>query len=99
MDNSLVTEEDLGGQFFLSEDDVGKRSRAEASVAGLQVAACYIIDIFALHDAVLCDFALNSAVRYLLLTWEEFGVTFPTLPNLPDPLQPCSRNPTPSLRR
>jgi hypothetical protein len=33
----MVTEEDLGGQFFLSEEDVGKRSRAQASVPGLQV--------------------------------------------------------------
>ena len=37
MDSTVVTQEDLGCQFFLSEDDVGKRTRAEASVAGLQV--------------------------------------------------------------
>ena len=37
MDSTVVKEEDLGGQFFLSEDDVGKRNRAEASVDGLQV--------------------------------------------------------------
>mmetsp|Transcript_56173 Transcript_56173/g.90944 ORF Transcript_56173/g.90944 Transcript_56173/m.90944 type:complete len:342 (+) Transcript_56173:3-1028(+) len=36
MDSALVIEEDLGGQFFLGEEDVGKHSRAEASVAGLQ---------------------------------------------------------------
>jgi|LauGreDrversion2_3_1035106.scaffolds.fasta_scaffold18731_2 molybdopterin/thiamine biosynthesis adenylyltransferase len=37
MDSTVVTQEDLGCQFFLSEDDVGKRTRAEASVDGLQV--------------------------------------------------------------
>lgn len=37
MDDDKVEQEDLGCQFFLGEDDVGKRTRAEASVAGLQV--------------------------------------------------------------
>ena len=37
MDTAVVTEEDLGCQFFLSEEDVGKRTRAEACVSGLQV--------------------------------------------------------------
>jgi len=38
MDSTVVKEEDLGSQFFLNQEDVGKRSRAEASVDGLQVA-------------------------------------------------------------
>jgi molybdopterin/thiamine biosynthesis adenylyltransferase len=45
MDSTVVKEEDLGGQFFLCEDDVGKRTRAEASVDGLQVSVlrrCFI---------------------------------------------------------
>ena len=37
MDDAKVEQKDLGSQFFLGEDDVGKRTRAEASVAGLQV--------------------------------------------------------------
>ena len=36
MDDAIVSEEDLGCQFFLEGKDVGKRTRAESSLENLQ---------------------------------------------------------------
>lgn len=76
MDSTVVTMEDLGCQFFLSEDDVGKRTRAEASVAGLQVpyfsafpvlplpcAPTALASLASHSDPVGCDKALNPLAQ------------------------------------
>jgi len=93
MDSALVIEEDLGGQFFLGEEDVGKHSRAEASVAGLQVIKKFPFFRSARRARSALSRNLSLALFYELMISLPPSVTFSLSPELP-PLHPPVLSPS-----